>query len=74
VFAGDSFEDLSKILIKHGFNYTGKDYVTSGVTGEPLQAYIYTGPVYYQKLKHMVADKMHARARYVDQHPHYPVD
>jgi DNA-directed RNA polymerase III subunit RPC2 len=31
--------------------------------GEPLVAYIFMGPVYYQKLKHMVLDKMHARAR-----------
>ena len=31
--------------------------------GEPLEAYIYHGPVYYQKLKHMVLDKMHGRAR-----------
>jgi len=30
---------------------------------EPLTAYIYMGPVYYQKLKHMVLDKMHARAK-----------
>lgn len=30
---------------------------------EPLSAYIYFGPVYYQKLKHMVLDKMHARAK-----------
>ena len=36
--------------------------MTSGITGEPLEAYIYQGPVYYQKLKHMVADKMQARA------------
>merc|ERR1719197_2123348 len=37
--------------------------MTSGLTGEPLRSYIFTGPVYYQKLKHMVMDKMHARAR-----------
>ena len=37
--------------------------MTSGMTGEPLEAYVYFGPIYYQKLKHMVMDKMHARAR-----------
>ena len=62
-FTGDKVEDVSADLIKHGFNYAGKDYLTSGITGEPLQAYIYCGPVYYQKLKHMVLDKIHARSR-----------
>lgn len=56
---------MSQILIENGYSYSGKDYVTSGITGEPLEAYIFFGPVYYQKLKHMVMDKMHARSRWV---------
>ncbi|RKO95037.1 beta and beta-prime subunits of DNA dependent RNA-polymerase, partial [Caulochytrium protostelioides] len=62
-FGGSKVEDMSRILIQHGYSYSGKDYVTSGITGEPLQAYIFFGPIYYQKLKHMVMDKMHARSR-----------
>ncbi|GAO46246.1 hypothetical protein G7K_0481-t1 [Saitoella complicata NRRL Y-17804] len=62
-FGGSKVEDMSRILIQNGFSYSGKDMLTSGITGECLQAYIYFGPIYYQKLKHMVQDKMHARAR-----------
>ncbi|XP_042436786.1 DNA-directed RNA polymerase III subunit 2-like isoform X1 [Zingiber officinale] len=58
----DKVEDISKTLVKHGFSYSGKDFLYSGITGFPLQAYIFMGPIYYQKLKHMVIDKMHARA------------
>lgn len=43
--------------------FPGKDILTSGITGDTLESYIFTGPVFYQKLKHMVLDKMHARAR-----------
>lgn len=62
-FSGSKIEDMSKILIDHGFSYGGKDYLTSGITGNPLPTYVFTGPIYYQKLKHMVQDKMHSRAR-----------
>lgn len=62
-FGGDKVTDVSSILVRNGFAYSGKDILTSGVTGEPLSAFIFMGPVYYQKLKHMVMDKMHARAR-----------
>lgn len=62
-FGGDKVEDVCGALVEHGFNYSGKEFVTSGITGEPLTAYIFFGPVYYQKLKHMVLDKMHARAK-----------
>lgn len=50
-------------LVQHGYSYVGKDIFHSGITGEPLQSYIFSGPVFYQKLKHMVMDKMHARAK-----------
>ncbi len=46
-----------------GFSYSGKDALTSGTSGDPLEALIFMGPCYYQKLKHMVVDKLHARAK-----------
>ncbi|XP_043723614.1 DNA-directed RNA polymerase III subunit 2 [Telopea speciosissima] len=59
----DRVETISETLVNHGFSYNGKDFIYSGITGCPLQTYIFMGPIYYQKLKHMVLDKMHARAR-----------
>ena len=38
-------QDVSEELIKHGYNYQGKETMTSGTTGEQLTAYIYFGPV-----------------------------
>lgn len=62
-FGGSKLSEMSELLVKHGYNYSGKDSLYSGITGEPLEAYIFFGPIYYQKLKHMVMDKMHARPR-----------
>ena len=62
-FGGDTASSISSALVAGGFHYGGKELLTSGITGEPLRAYVFTGPVYYQKLKHMVMDKMHARSR-----------
>jgi DNA-directed RNA polymerase III subunit RPC2 len=59
----DRVEECCAALVKKGFSYVGKDIMTSGITGEPLQSYVFAGPVFYQKLKHMVMDKMHARAK-----------
>ncbi|KAH6621088.1 hypothetical protein B0J18DRAFT_399126 [Chaetomium sp. MPI-SDFR-AT-0129] len=65
---GDAFrthpvEEMGKVLIDHGFSWEGKDYFTSGITGDPHEAYLFNGPIYYQRLKHMVQDKMHSRSR-----------
>lgn len=62
-FGGDDVPTVSQNLAAHGYNYLGKDMLTSGITGQQMSAYIYFGPIYYQKLKHMVLDKMHARAK-----------
>lgn len=60
-FGGTKVKDIAQVLIANGFHYSGKDYLTSGITGEPLQTYVFNGPIFYQKLKHMVQDKIHAR-------------
>lgn len=60
--SADRAGEASSTLLKYGFSYVGKDMLYSGISGEPLQVYIFMGPVFYQKLKHMVMDKMHARA------------
>ena len=45
-------------MVERGYSYVGKDMLTSGTGGEPLMNYIFAGPVFYQKLKHMVMDKV----------------
>mmetsp|Transcript_32848 Transcript_32848/g.98997 ORF Transcript_32848/g.98997 Transcript_32848/m.98997 type:complete len:1096 (+) Transcript_32848:167-3454(+) len=61
--SADQSKEASQTLVSHGFSYIGKDFLYSGTSGEPLGAYVFMGPVFYQKLKHMVMDKMHARAQ-----------
>ncbi len=56
-------DELKRMLINLGFSYTGRDALYNGITGEKYVADVFMGVVYYQKLHHMVADKIHARAR-----------
>jgi len=62
-FANERPEALKKALIDLGFSYTGREVMYNGVTGEKYVVDVFIGVVYYQKLHHMVADKIHARAR-----------
>eukprot|EP00388_Colpodella_angusta_P000296 GDKJ01001131.1.p1 GENE.GDKJ01001131.1~~GDKJ01001131.1.p1 ORF type:complete len:1201 (+),score=305.88 GDKJ01001131.1:22-3624(+) len=63
IFSGDKYEDLAKILRVHGYHYSGKEFLMSGLTGEAIPTYVFVGPIFYQRLKHMVQDKIHARGR-----------
>lgn len=56
-------EEAKERLQAHGYEGRGTERLINGMTGESLHADIFMGPVYYQRLKHMVADKYHARAR-----------
>ncbi|MFQ5758162.1 MAG: DNA-directed RNA polymerase subunit B [Candidatus Bathyarchaeia archaeon] len=62
-FISENPEDLKRALIELGFSHTGRDVLYNGITGEKFVADIFMGVVYYQKLHHMVTDKIHARAR-----------
>ena len=54
-------EEACKALGMHGYESTGKEMLMNGMTGEQMGMF-FIGPVYYQRLKHLVSDKMHARA------------
>lgn len=54
--------DLCDRLGMHGYERTGKEVLYNGFTGESMGSY-FIGPVYYQRLKHLVGEKIHARAR-----------
>eukprot|EP00501_MAST-03F_sp_TOSAG23-6_P001162 GSMAST32.ASY1.ANO1.1206.1 assembled CDS len=45
-----------------GYNYYGSEPMYSGITGEEMQADIFIGCVYYQRLRHMVSDKSQVRS------------
>ena len=62
-FAGENIDQLEKTLNERGFEPTGREIMYDGKTGKKFEADVFVGVVYYQKLHHMVADKIHARAR-----------
>jgi DNA-directed RNA polymerase subunit B len=61
-FVGTKVEDLENELKSLGFRYDGKETLYNGITGKIMKVKIFVGIMYYQKLKYMVSNKMHARA------------
>ncbi|XP_051121595.1 DNA-directed RNA polymerase I subunit 2 isoform X2 [Andrographis paniculata] len=55
-------DDLGSMLVERGFNYHGVEVLYSGVYGTELTCEIFIGPVYYQRLRHMVSDKYQVRS------------
>lgn len=62
-FSGTKIEDISCHLAQHGFESRGNETLYNGITGEAFETTVFVGPTSYQKLKHCVVDKVHARSR-----------
>ena len=52
-------DTISEMLKSYGFHRYGNERLYNGFTGEMLDSEIFIGPTYYQRLKHLVADKVH---------------
>jgi DNA-directed RNA polymerase subunit B' len=62
-FDAEPEEKLREELKSLGFRENGVETFYNGITGEIMQAKIFVGSMYYLKLKHLVANKIHSRAR-----------
>jgi len=61
-FQNNDINDYTKVLEGYGYEGNGNEVMYSGITGEQIHTSIFMGPIYYQRLKIMVADKVHSRA------------
>ena len=61
-FGNLSVKTITEELVKLGYESYGNEVMYNGMTGEQMEMSIFFGPVFYQRLKHMVNDKQHSRA------------
>ena len=61
-FGDFEVKDICNLLLKAGYEAHGNELLYSGLTGEQVECSVFMGPVFYQRLKHMVNDKAHSRS------------
>jgi DNA-directed RNA polymerase II subunit RPB2 len=61
-FGNLDIKTIAKELQKTGYESYGNEIMYDGLSGEQMETAIFIGPVFYQRLKHMVNDKQHSRA------------
>lgn len=62
-FRGVSIKQIANGLESQNYDPLGEETLYNGMNGEKMPVKIFIGPTYYQRLKHMVKDKHHTRAR-----------
>ncbi|BDZ70415.1 DNA-directed RNA polymerase subunit B [Methanobacterium petrolearium] len=62
-FSGTHEHEVMDLLRANGFETAGRESLHNGITGERIEAEIFVGVAYYQKLHHMTSDKVYARSR-----------
>ena len=58
-----NIEEATEILKSYGFNEHGFEDLYCGMSGKKIRSKIFIGPTFYMRLKHLVQDKIHGRAR-----------
>jgi len=61
-FTGLGLEKICSEALKVGYEKHGNEIFYNGMTGEQIECSVFFGPVFYQRLKHMVSDKQHSRS------------
>ena len=61
-FGDFELKDICDLLLKAGYEAHGNELLYNGQTGEQVECSVFMGPVFYQRLKHMVNDKSHSRS------------
>jgi len=61
-FNGTSVHDIADRLKEVGYEEHGNEILYNGFTGQQMTSKLFIGPTYYQRLKHMVQDKVHSRS------------
>lgn len=62
-FQGQTVDFISNQLHNLGYQRYGNEIMYNGFTGKRLEVLIFLGPTFYQRLRHMVGDKIHSRGR-----------
>ncbi len=62
-FLGDKEDKFRSQMKALGMDEYGEEILYDGVSGQQIKAKIYVGVIYYQKLHHLVSNKMHVRSR-----------